>query len=213
MNLTNINSAAKSFDELIHLVKKANFFNEDEESVVNNSLLKQTILNSIDLPFKLKCYASNHNILTLEELLNTEAKIIVRSRNIGESTIAKSRRVILEYLNKIKDCLVETEPAEYLTEFKDKSYFVGKYFPLLRDNFATTQIYFNVAKKDISLIKLPKFIKVYVKKKKKIKSILDLLNTDYNEIIEEPKIGHMTIRKLQAEIIDLLNLRRVIFIS
>ncbi|MCZ7616440.1 MAG: hypothetical protein M5T52_23510 [Ignavibacteriaceae bacterium] len=161
----------------------------------------------------MKCYASNHNILTLEELLNTEAKIIVRSRNIGESTIAKSRRVILEYLNKIKDCLVETEPAEYLTEFKDKSYFVGKYFPLLRDNFATTQIYFNVAKKDISLIKLPKFIKVYVKKKKKIKSILDLLNTDYNEIIEEPKIGHMTIRKLQAEIIDLLNLRRVIFIS
>lgn len=213
MDSRNNNSTVLSFDELMTLVNKASFFNEKEKPAINNSLLKQTILNSIDLPFKLKCYANKQNILNLEDLVNTETKLILRSRNIGEATIAKSRKIILEHLKKIRDCLVETEPEKYLTELKDKSYFVGKYFPLLRDNFATTQIYFNLAKKDISLIKLPKFIKVYVKKKKNLKSLLDLLNTNYNELIEEPMIGRRTIEKLQVEIIEMLNLRKVIFLN
>lgn len=213
MDAFNTNVTTKKFDEIIQLVKKSDFFSKHKTISINNQQLRQIYLKTIDLPLKLKFYADKQNIFTLEHLLNTETKSILRNRNIGEKTIVKSRRIILENLKKIKDCLVETEPEEYLTAFKDTDCFVGKYFPLLRDNFATTQIYFNLASQDISCIKLPKFIKQYILKKKKIKCLLDLLNVDYNELIKEPMIGHMTIRKLQTEIIDLLNLRKIIFLS
>ncbi|MBK9099479.1 MAG: hypothetical protein IPM14_15470 [bacterium] len=148
-----------NFEDIVKLVTESKFFSTYNTRNINNQHLRQIYLRTIDLPLKLKFYANKQNIFTLEELLNTATNSILRNRNIGERTIVKSRIIILENLKKIKDCLVATEPKEFLTTFTDTDCFVGKYFPLLRDNFATTQIYFNLASQDISYIKLPKFIK------------------------------------------------------
>ncbi|MDD5608851.1 MAG: hypothetical protein PHY57_10085 [Ignavibacterium sp.] len=162
-------------------------------------------IDSIDLPFRLKCFGHKQGIITLEELLNIKYNKILRSRNIGMGTIAKSRKIIIEHLNNMKDCF-----RRLGTEDKN---IVVSYFPLLKGFFRTSRLNFNFIYQDLSCINVPKRILEYIKRKKEPKIIYDLLCLNYDELKKEQNIGHKTIGKLQCTLISLLNIERVVFLG
>lgn len=203
--LCNERNKVTAFNEINEKVKKSNFFNEKENSLIKNSLLKEIKIEIINLPFRLKCFTHKQGIFTLEELLNIKYSKILRSRNIEMGTIAKSRKIIMEHLNNMKDCF-----RRLGTEDKN---IVVLYFPLLKGFFRTSRLNFNFVYKDLSCIKIPKRIKEYINKNNELKIINDLLNISYDELKKEQNIGHKTIGKLQCTLINLLNIERVVFLS
>lgn len=194
-----------NFEDIIKFVKESNFFCEKDSPPINDTVLSEINLENIDLPFRLKCFAHKQGILTLEELLNIKCSKILRIRNIGMETIAKSRKIIIEHLNNMKDCF-----RRLGTEDKN---IVVLYFPLLKGFFRTSGLNFNFVYKDLSCIKIPKRIKEYINKNYELKIINDLLNINYDELKKEQNIGHKTIGKLQCTLTSLLNIERVVFLS
>jgi len=207
MNINEIKMNApgiKSFEEIIKLVKESNFFKEKEGISIKDTILSEINLDNVDLPFRLKCFTHKQEIKLLEELLNIKHNQIIKCRNIGIGTIAESRKIIIEHLNNIKDCFRNLES-------EDKNIIVT-YFPLLKGVFRNTRINFNIIYQDLSCINVPKRIEEYIKKRKELKSIYNLLNINYDELKKEQNIGNKTIGKLQNTLISLLNLEKVIFL-
>lgn len=200
-------------NKIIGLVKRSKFFKLKRGIKINESLLRQINLDSINLPLKLKFTLKKQNIFTLEELLNTETKSLLRLRNIGDKTISKARKIIIDYLIRIRDSISNTQSIKNPDVFDDDTLFVGKYFPLLKGTFITNKIFYNSVYQNCSCIKLPKSIKEYITNDKTVKLICDLLNTSCDELIKAPNIGNKTVGKLQTQIIEYLNLKKVIFID
>lgn len=194
-----------NFEDIVSLAKGSNFFCEKESKLISNPLLVEIKIESINLPFRLQCFAHKQSIITLEELLNIRWSKILRCRNIGIGTIIKSRKIIIDHLNNMEDCFRNLE-----TEEKN---FVVTYFPLLQGFFRTSGLNFNFVYKDLSCIKIPKRIEDYINKNKGIKIIYDLLNINYDELRKEQNIGHKTLGKLQSTLFSLLGLEKVIFLS
>ncbi len=209
----NTNVSTKNFDEIIQLVKKSNFFCGGENILINNSILSEINLKNIDLPFRLKCFTNKQGIIDLEELLNTKSRIVLRCRNIGLGTINESRKIIIDYLNKIKDCFKNLEAKDNKISHYNTSNIIVKYFPLLKGTFRTTRLNFDFIYKDLSCVDIPKRIEEYIRKKKELKIINDILNINYDELNKERNIGRKTIGKLQCKLISLLNLEKVIFLT
>jgi DNA-directed RNA polymerase alpha subunit len=209
----NVKGTVISFDEIIKLVKKSNFYNLEESFVINNSLLREINLKNIDLPFRLKCFTNKNGIMALEELLNTKLHKILKCRNIGIKTINETQKIIIDYLYRIEDCLKKIEPSEYKAVTYDSDNIIVKYFPLLKGTFKTTRLNYNFIYKDLSCVNVPKRIEEYIRKRKEIKIINDLLNINYDELKKEQNIGRKTIWKLQITLIDFLCLEKVIFLT
>jgi len=201
MNAPGINS----FENIIKLVRRSNFFCEKDAATIKNTLMTEIKIDSIDLPFRLKCFAHKQGIITLEELLNIKYNKILRCRNIGIRTITESRKIIIDHLNNMKDCFKSLG-------FEDKN-IVVTYFPLLKGAFRTSRLNFNFIYQDLSFINVPKRIEEYINRKKEPKIIYDLLCLNYDELKKEQNIGHKTIGKLQYTLICLLNLEKVIFLT
>lgn len=199
--------------KIIRLVKRSKFFKLNKGVGINESFLRQIKLDSITLPLKIKFNLKKQNILTLEELLNTETKSLLRIRNIGDKTISKSRKLIIDYLIRINDKISNTPSIKNNNVFDDNTFFVGKYFPLLNGIFLTNQLNFVLINENISQIKLSKNLRDYVRNNKELKVINDLLSINYDNLINEKNIGWKTILKLKTEIIELLNLKEVRFLN
>lgn len=201
------------FNKIIGLVHRSKFFKLKRGIKMNESLLRQINLDSINLPLKLKFTLKKQNVFNLEELLNTETKSLLRLRDVGDQTISKARKIIIDNLIRIRDSILSTRSIENPDVFEDDALFVGKYFPLLKGTFVTNRVYYNSVNQNCSCIRLPKSISEYIKNNKNLNLICNLLNTEYDDLIKEPNIGHKTVGKLQTQIIDYLNLKRVIFID
>lgn len=182
---------------------------DPQNEKIKKFILKEIELNHIDLPQCLKIYANKNNIRTLADLLALEPKPILRSRNLGKTSLIKAQRVILSYLCENKECLASL----YKKLEDDDIYYsdcIKKYYPLLQGIYKTSEFYYNFINKDVSYIKIPKRIKAYIKKKTNIATIEDVLNISYNDLISIDNIGVRTIKTLQYTLIELLCLEKVI---
>lgn len=200
MNATGINN----FENIVKLIRRSNFFCEKDAITLKNTLLTEIKINSIDLPFRLKCFAHKQGIVSLEKLLNTKLSKIIRCRNIGIRTIVESRKIIIDHLDNMRD---------FFRNLEFEGNIVVTYFPFIKGFFRTTRLNFNFVYKDLSCIEIPKKINEYINEKKKLKIIYDLLNINYDELKKEKNIGHKTLGKLQSNLVSLLSLERVIFLG
>ncbi len=207
------------YDKLIEAVKKSIFFTtvnmQAEKKIIKNSLLEKIKTKNIMFPERLKHYMTAHSILTLEDLLNTEPKKILLCRCLGIKTIDDSRKIILDYLNRIKKIIEITVSADDKNIYNSNGQIITivRYFPLLQGTFKTSEFNYQFINSEVDSIHVPKRIQIYISGKCSLKSINDLVSVDYISLRKERNIGYKTIKKLQIDIINLLNLERISSVS
>lgn len=205
-----------NFNNLILKVKKSNFFGcfkEESHTVsLTNTVLGDIKLYNIKLPERLRHFISIHNLLTLEELLNTEPCTIIECRNVWRRTVIDSRKEILDYLYSIRENIemIETSNgilSDQLYDIKEQT--VKEYFPLLKGVYEISRFNYTFIHNSLSWISLPERFKSFALSVFNVNNIGDLLQIDCDMLRQQKNIGNKTIENVQRQIIRLMNLKRM----
>lgn len=196
-----------SIGYVINLVMSTRFFKDKSEVILTNTVLNEISIRKINLPARLIYFAGKHDINSLEDLLNTNKDFLLRFRNIGMRTVIVSRKIILDYLYEMEECLKSCCPECCMDNV------VVSYFPLLEGCYRTSKFYHNLVYRDLSFIDIPKRIREYFQTYTTCPRVINLLNITPMEFKSFPLIGFKTVNKLQNNLITILNLEKIIFLS
>lgn len=194
------------------LIRKARFFTGMSGVEIRSATLSITPMETIFEKFSIRfvnVLKRAPQIKSLENLINTNYKDLLRLRNCGVKSISDAQRV-LESLKLLDDdgaievASPDTSTPDFLVS-ADLALQESHKYPLLQgtayQRLTPTE---SQAMMDLSQLEFPVRFETFLKKERRILKLKDLLKISIDDLRTKPNIGKTTIKEVQDVVIDFL---------